>query len=186
MKFRGTIHGHPAIILLDSGATTEFVADAFVRKHRLSPVSQSQPATVILADGSSATATGVLASSPLRISSYRVALDLISVPLSGYDAILGMSWLERVNPNIDWPRRTVTVSAPAGRTHILQAPLFNSVTISVPAPALSSASVPVPAPASACTPVPASASIPTSTTPPTSSRTAQRHSLNLITTKELS
>jgi hypothetical protein len=89
-----------------------------VRKHRLSTVSQSQPSKVILADGSAATATGVLSASPLRISSYHIPVDLISVPLSGYDAILGMSWLERFNPNINWPLRTVTVSDPAGGSHV--------------------------------------------------------------------
>ena len=186
LKFRGTIHGHPAIILIDSGATTEFVADAFVRKHRLSTVSQSQPSKVILADGSAATATGVLSASPLRISSYQLPVDLISVPLSGYDAILGMSWLERFNPVIHWPLRTVTVSDPAGRSHVLQAPKFNSPSVSVPA---SASSVSVPVPASASAPVSPVSVFPVSAaatpTPSPASRTTQRHSLNLITTKEL-
>ena len=165
LKFRGTIHGHPAIILIDSGATTEFVADAFVRKHRLSAVSQSQPSKVILADGSAATATGVLSASPLRISSYHLPVDLISVPLSGYDAILGMSWLERFNPVIHWPLRTVTVSDPTGRSHVLQAPKFNSPSVSVPA---SASSVSAPVLASAAAPVsPVSASpVSAAATPP--------------------
>ena len=41
-----------------------------------------------------------------------------TIPLVGYDAILGMPWLKRLNPDIDWVRMTVRTRPRPGQEHL--------------------------------------------------------------------
>ena len=115
---QGTLFGRPAVFLLDSGATGNFVSSAFVRAHNLPSSPLSRPDLVTLADGSQQTAGCIVQSAAVRIASYSDSLDLVSLALQDYDAILGMPWLERVNPEINWRQRTVTLAmAPLPRAY---------------------------------------------------------------------
>jgi hypothetical protein len=62
-----------------------------------------------LADGSQQSAVGVLKNVELHLQSYSTSLDLVVIPLSGYDIILGMPWLEDANPIIDWKEKIIQV-----------------------------------------------------------------------------
>src|SRR5215470_2918002 len=60
----------------------------------------------MIADGKEYIATLVSACS-LSIGEYRQSFDLLKAPIA-FDVILGKPWLERTNPDIDWPRNTIT------------------------------------------------------------------------------
>ena len=119
---QGTLFGRPAVFLLDSGATGNFVSSAFVRAHNLVSSPLSRPDLVTLADGSQQTAGCIVQSAAVRIASYSDSLDLVALALHDYDAILGMPWLERVNPEVDWRQRTVTLLDQHARRHVLESP----------------------------------------------------------------
>ena len=119
---QGTLFGRPAVFLLDSGATGNFVSSAFVRAHNLPSSPLSRPDLVTLADGSQQSAGCIVQSAAVRISSYSDSLDLVSLTLQDYDAILGMPWLERVNPEVNWRQRTVTLLDQHDRRHVLESP----------------------------------------------------------------
>ena len=107
----GTINSRRAHILIDSGSSSDFVNIAFVKKHRLATEPQMTPKAILLADGSAQRSTEQLRMATLNIQGHTYDMDLNVLPLRQYDAILGMSWLSRYNPSIDWTHRTISSTA---------------------------------------------------------------------------
>ena len=54
-----------------------------------------------------------------QIGSYQDQLNFVEVPLKGCDAILGMTWLAKYNPNTDWKEGTLSLYH-KGQHHLLQ------------------------------------------------------------------
>ena len=87
-----TVAGHPAIALIDSGSTHNFISCSWIRKY------QVPMASVDVAENLSVTlANGATQSQPLQetislemaLGEYRCCAQFISFPLSRYDIILG-------------------------------------------------------------------------------------------------
>ena len=132
IKLDGTLAGKPARFLLDSGASHTYVSKKFVTDHSLSTYSNDDDASVrlsvTLADGTINPSDGSLVSVPVRISSYTDDLDFTVTPLSkAHDAILGMSWLYRHNPVIDW--RAGTISFVHGTSSVVLQPSSSSSSV---------------------------------------------------------
>ena len=106
LTVNGTIYGRPAHILLDSGSSTEFVSAEFVRRHQLPILAARSGRRVTLADGSKQTPSGRLLHTPLRLHQHQQQVNFTVLPLSQYDAILGMSWMQRYRPDIDYESMT--------------------------------------------------------------------------------
>ncbi len=92
---------------MDCGATNQFVDDGFVAKHQLVSSSVASPEYVTLANGTRVPAGSIVRAANVRIGTYTDSLDFVSIPLVGYDAILGMSWLHQHNPEIDWRKKCI-------------------------------------------------------------------------------
>jgi len=104
-KLQGSIIGRPAVFLLDSGATGNFISSAFVAEHKITTLPLPQQDSVVLADGSVQKTSGLARGAAVKVGSYADEFDLVALPLSGYDAIIGMPWLDHYNPSIDWRER---------------------------------------------------------------------------------
>src|SRR5690606_15173510 len=89
-----------------------------VRSHDLAFTSDST--LIKLADGREQPATGMLAAAPVTSGSYSDTIDLTITDLSGYDIILGMSWLRHYNPTIDWRGSSIAFTDTSGRRHVLR------------------------------------------------------------------
>ena len=150
----------PIVYLLDSGATGNFISSSFVHRYHLRPTVSPQSPVVTLADGHQQATGGSLSSIPTRIASLQESLDFTVTDLHGFDAILGMPWLQRHNPSIDWRKQTVSFLDSKQKKHVLRC--VNSTDSSS---------------STGTTTVPPSASAPAN---PSSSQ-----SLNLISHKEL-
>src|SRR5690606_8356414 len=87
--------------------------------HSLSVASDSST-LIKLADGREQPAAGLIAAAPVAIGSYSDTIDLTITDLSGYDIILGMSWLHHYNPTIDWRGSTIAFTDAASRRHLLR------------------------------------------------------------------
>lgn len=94
--------------LVDSGASGNFVSDHFVSKHQLQTKQLAQQQSITLADGSQQQSLRVLPAASLCFSTYATQMDLMSLPLGGFDLILGMPWLEEVNPQVNWRAKTLS------------------------------------------------------------------------------
>ena len=110
IKLHGSVCSQAALFLVDSGATSCFVSAAFVARHRLQSTPVVNPVSVRLADGSLRTCTHQLVGSQaaVLIGDYfddRLTFNILD--LNGFDAVLGKTWLNLLNPQIDWPNNTL-------------------------------------------------------------------------------
>jgi len=117
IKLNGFVKGRAVVILIDSGATGCFIRSSFVEENRFQQSDLPQQSVVTLADGSQRTTGSLIAGASIRIGSYSDKLDLVSLPLTGYDVILGMPWLYHYNPMIDWRKKTIRFKDDLKKSH---------------------------------------------------------------------
>src|ERR1700732_1417675 len=92
--------------LIDSGATLNFINEWIVTQPTLK--TEPCPSTpVTLADGRLLTHSARQVTLEYTVAGV-IQLDTFLVaPIGGHSLILGMPWLERVNPSIDWRIKSV-------------------------------------------------------------------------------
>lgn len=118
MCFTGYLCSHPAKILVDCGASNNFVATQWVKSHGARTTETN--GIVRLADGMSKKTTHLLPASLIRMGGYQTTLNLRVTELSDYDVILGQPWLESANPAIDWQSRLMRIQG-RGRVYTISA-----------------------------------------------------------------
>lgn len=98
----GQLLGHPALILLDSGATDTYVSEAWVKRHSVPilPDSDASPSSAV--DGKPLISPGRLKPCVVRVGNFQSGIAPRVLPIHGYDVILGRSWLTRVKPSFIW------------------------------------------------------------------------------------
>jgi transposase InsO family protein len=122
IKLRGKINGQWVTILVDSGASQSFVDSTVATSLGL----KLQPARlgdrllkITLADGSAHTASHV-ASVTWTVGQYTHTDVCVCTTLHGEDLILGMPWLEAVNPRVDWVTQVLRVRDDRRRVRLLR------------------------------------------------------------------
>lgn len=106
--YSGKIGRCPAALLIDSGASYNFIADSYIAKHRLTTTQINGP-TIQLADGTLYSVSRQLTGT-VRIGAYLAKITAYALPLQcSYDVILGTPWLTATNPVVDWRQRTITI-----------------------------------------------------------------------------
>ena len=108
LRFNGKVGRCHATILIDSGATLNFISDDFITKNRIKTNKITGP-KVLLADGTTYHCESILPSAEIMIGAYRCRTPLYILPLHGHDVILGTHWLTHTNPSINWKDQTVTI-----------------------------------------------------------------------------
>jgi len=105
------INGYSVRVLLDSGATCNFIHPDVLDRLRCKPTVMRDPVVVSLGDGS-------------QVETYQMAeglqlewkkglghrINCCVFPIRSYDLILGMPWLEEHNPDINWSQRELRLS----------------------------------------------------------------------------
>src|SRR4051794_1674740 len=107
LRFDGRVSSRPARVLVDSGATNNFINRDFVVSCGVPLSSLDLQFAINFADGSSTRAAQCARQVPTHIGTYQECVDYVVVPLGGYDVILGKAWLDCHNPKIDWPSNTM-------------------------------------------------------------------------------
>jgi hypothetical protein len=115
LKFTAQIGGRKGIVMLDSGATSNFIAQSFSSKNHLQSTPVTPQRLILLADGSTHSVNRQ-ASVPLTFPGFTGTINAHILPLHEYDMILGMPWLAQYNPQIDWQRRMLSFTRKHGRT----------------------------------------------------------------------
>jgi len=74
-------------------------------------VTRHRRRTITLADGSQQSSRLFVKNAQLQLGSHRERMDCTVMNLKNheFDVVLGMPWLTRVNPKIDWARRVMTL-----------------------------------------------------------------------------
>lgn len=108
----------PVNILIDSGATEQFLSTEIARKLQVPIEKDTTPYWVQMANGAYAVSEGK-ATITLRISKYIVDIQTRILDIPGYDLVLGLDWLRLANPEIDWQQMIIRVKDETGYTHSL-------------------------------------------------------------------
>ena len=148
------VGAHSAAVLVDSGATTNFIDQSYVQRHALPTEPIAQVQTITLGDGSQRSTSLITRPLGVRVGTYTDSIPFVVVPLAGCDAVLGMPWLQSHNPSIDWSDRSIVVGA-----HKLRPPRYrdscnlNSSSLSPSVSAVSVSPSPSPSPAPSLPPL---------------------------------
>ena len=109
--FQGEVMGAAVHCMLDSGAACNFISTTWAETHGLevTMLPEGQGPRIQLADGHMKQCrqqwTGKLRLGPLRFE-----VRAFVFPLSSFDVILGMPWLNRHNPEICWENRIMKLN----------------------------------------------------------------------------
>ena len=110
IKLRAALNGHDCIVLLDSGASGNFIATSFVHKKKLNsqPLQGVRFSKVKCANGAEEEAKNEV-NGQLDINGRVEQVSLTETTLVGYDVILGMPWFVANNPRVDWTKQQVVL-----------------------------------------------------------------------------
>ena len=98
----GAVDGEAVLILIDSGATDNFVSKTWLKDRANQREKLTQPIEVKLADGRSKELINSQITAEVQIGGHTSAETLYEVTLGDYDVVLGLKWLRKHNPHIDW------------------------------------------------------------------------------------
>ncbi len=116
------INGKTSIALLDTGAQKAFLNKRFTDRHKVHTVKTSDM-YVRMANGSRQDASHIARDIDINIQGFRTSCTPTVTDLGHFDLILGMPWLTRVNPSINFKTKDATVTLPDGSTFTLHANL---------------------------------------------------------------
>jgi hypothetical protein len=98
-----------AVFMFDSGATHNFVSMKTAKDMGLPMGILEGDRSVKFGDGKKSPALGLVQDVVFRVGDCDDKDDFVVIPGNGEDLVLGMGWLERRNPTIDWRQRSVMV-----------------------------------------------------------------------------
>lgn len=103
-KLKGIIKKHTMVVMLDSGATHNFISPMMVEQLKLK-IDRAQGLEVLLGTGVSVNGTGVCRSVQINLQRVTFTTDFIVLDLGNIDVILGMHWLRTLGKcQIDWEK----------------------------------------------------------------------------------
>lgn len=109
LHLRCQFSGITAVALVDSGASRSFVSSKFARQLGHKPVVTSQPLQITLADKRVVDSSLCLPRVKMKFQGVQSWATLYVLDDLDDDVILGMDWLEHVNPKIDWVNKTMKI-----------------------------------------------------------------------------
>ena len=100
--------GARAHVLIDCGSTTNFVSETFVKSNHIATSNTANAQVVKLADGGTTSVNKVAPNVHLYLTGRDFCETLLVFPIDSYDIILGMPWLRRHKPVVDWETGELT------------------------------------------------------------------------------
>lgn len=109
MKLQGQLQGKEALILIDSASSHTFLNSRLAAE--LSGFSVlSQPIKVTVANGESLVSRLQLSSASWSVQGCEFSSSLKVIPLSSYDIVIGMDWLEDYSPmQVHWKQKWMLI-----------------------------------------------------------------------------
>ncbi|XP_031122125.1 uncharacterized protein LOC116025152 [Ipomoea triloba] len=108
MKLRGQIAGQEIVIMVDSGASHNFISSRLtsILQH---PLESTTAFGVQLGDGRVVESNGKYSHLPVHLGSIVMPIDCFVFPLGGVDLILGIDWLRKLGDvMVNWANLTIT------------------------------------------------------------------------------
>ncbi|CAA77891.1 Reverse Transcriptase, partial [Cladosporium fulvum T-1 virus] len=103
------VNGHKTDAMIDSGASGNFASESFVTRNRIATCKKKEGYELIAVDGSSLPSVErETIPLPLAIQRHHEEITLDVTDMASHDIVLGMPWLRKHNPVIDWRRGVLT------------------------------------------------------------------------------
>ena len=106
VEVAGKIVDQSISILIDPGSTHSYISPRVVEVCSLRKVKHSKSWLVQLATGTKRKANLAVEKCPLVINGLSTCIDLNVLPLSSYDVLIGMDWLEYHRVKLDCYNKT--------------------------------------------------------------------------------
>lgn len=120
LKLEGKIQDQKATLLVDCGASGNFISKDFISQAKIpSRILNNRSHEVRLADGTPVKTTGTVEDVSVQVGSFTDKMSFEVLKLNSYDAIIGMPWLSKHNPVIDWKSKSVKLKM-TDSVHLLQ------------------------------------------------------------------
>ena len=99
--------------MVDSGATKDFIDQQFCIQHQFLVRRLNQPRDIFVIDGKSSSVEPITheAIIAMDIGSHREQIRFQVAKLKKHEAILGMPWLKKHNPTIDWDKEQISFNS---------------------------------------------------------------------------
>ncbi|KAA0055700.1 Ty3/gypsy retrotransposon protein [Cucumis melo var. makuwa] len=108
MKVKGKVGEEEVVILIDCGATHNFIAEDLVTRIGLA-LQETPNYGVILGSGTAVKGKGMCRSVEVQLDGWKVTDSFLPLQLGGVDMILGMQWLHSLGvTEVDWKRLVLT------------------------------------------------------------------------------
>jgi hypothetical protein len=105
MKFQGTIRGVEVLVLVDSGATHNFISQKLVHQMEW-PIEPTAQMNVQLGNGFQISTQGVCRGVELCIGKLKMDPEMHLFELGGIDVVLGIEWLKTLGDTItNWKQQ---------------------------------------------------------------------------------
>ena len=120
LKIRIQLARVTALAMIDSGATRNFMSRKFATNHKILGLLKERPYQLTVVDGTPLNQDERMVKEetlPLMSQIHgkdlrRITFDLVSI---SHEVILGIPWLEKVNPSMDWNSQKITIGKEKSR-----------------------------------------------------------------------
>ncbi|GJR89881.1 putative CCCH-type zinc finger family protein [Tanacetum coccineum] len=108
MKLRGTIKGYEVVVLIDGGATHNFLSVRLVKPLGLQIMGKRETG-ITLGNGKTENSPGICRGVELNLQGHMVIEDFYSMELGSTDVILGVKWLRQLGETrVNWKELTMS------------------------------------------------------------------------------
>lgn len=107
LVFEGTINKHPVTFLLDGGADHSIISKAFAINSGIIMHPLDQPISTTFANSSTETIRHATAPLELQCQGHHSTLQPLVSSNVSFDLLVGLDWLSRYNPRVDWDTGTL-------------------------------------------------------------------------------
>ncbi|WVZ17052.1 hypothetical protein V8G54_010034 [Vigna mungo] len=98
LRLTGSLNGYQVQILVDSGATHNFIQSRVAHFLQLHTEPTPNPLKVMVGNGDFLPCSTLCPKAQLKVASFQFSVDLYPLQLSGNDIVLGVHWLTQVSP----------------------------------------------------------------------------------------
>lgn len=131
MKVRGELAGVVVIVLIDSGATHNFIAEHWLNQPGVK-VEEIAEYTVTLGDGHSVKRKQRCRDLILNLQGINIVQTFYPFPLRGIDAVLGVEWLKTLGDvKVNWRHMTMAIGKKSSRVCLKGDPMLSRSQVSL-------------------------------------------------------